>query len=97
LAVDKEGLDPLQLLLQEKSRRVSVQSKGGEIERCLQEAQQHARALTEGGTLHSHDSLEVSEKKASGITCVWECMARLCGEAVEDAGDDEEDDIPQRT
>lgn len=97
LAVDKEGLDPLQLLLQEKSRSVSVQSKGGEIERCLQEAQQHARALTEGGTLHSHDSQEVSKKKGSGITCVWECMARLCGEAVEDAGDGEEDDIPQRT
>jgi len=105
LVCDKEGLDPLQLLLAKlgeggEGEIYMSAAQRREVVRLLQEAQARAKGKS-GSSSIKEEGMEggVEEGRSPGrgpTTCVWDCVARLCGEAVVDAEDEDEEEIVQR-
>ena len=97
LVMDNDGLDPLQLLLSKAGEggKMSAAHRT-EVVRMLQDAQERAKRKSNSSSGGDGNEEEERSPGWAATTCVWDCVARLCGEAVADAEDEEEDEIVQR-
>jgi len=99
LVMDNEGLDPLQFLLSKVGGEGGKMSAAHrtEVVRTLQDAQERAKKKSNSNSSGDGNEMEGRSPGWGGATtCVWDCVARLCGEAVADAEDEEEEEIVQR-
>ncbi|GAB5034933.1 transient receptor potential cation channel subfamily a member 1 [Nannochloropsis oceanica] len=98
LVMDNEGLDPLQFLLSKVGGEGGKMSAAHrtEVVRTLQDAQERAKRKSNSNSSGDGNEMEGRSPGWGGATtCVWDCVARLCGEAVADAEDEEEEEIVQ--